>query len=261
MDVSPRTMAVAALAGGAAALVLALVLSNALVLVVAAFFFVLSVVLQRLGGVLLPFLLSGLRVVETRGNWALRDGVAVIQDNGRFIASAFLEADVAFCPSVQAGREPSYAASFEKALCSLSFPAQFGLLVYALDVEKYRHDVLTRRLEVELKLSRQKQAQKPDAVSVAKGERELAFLTRLLERLSGGERPLDAVYYVSTAAEGASEAQAVSRVKLQARELKSLVANSLNVPVRELSGDSLRQCLDWRVALPASRSRLLEAAA
>ncbi|MDP2717256.1 MAG: hypothetical protein Q8P02_00775 [Candidatus Micrarchaeota archaeon] len=259
MDVNSRHFALLALGGGLLSVVAALVFGNALVLAFAAAFFALAVFIQRMGGVLLPVLLSGLKAVETRGGWSIRDGVAVISDKDRFVASAFLEVDVAFSPSVQAEREPSYAASFEKALCALSFPAQFGLLVYALDVEKYRHDVLTRRLEAEMKLSRLRQAPKPDAVSVAKTERELAMHTRLLERLSAGQNPLDVLYYVSTAAEGASEGQAISRAKLQARELKTLVANALNVPVRELSGDALKQCLDWRVALPGNRAKLAEA--
>ncbi len=251
MDLNPKYVVLAALGGGLLCLLLALVWANAWLAALSLVFLFLVLLAQRFGGVLLPFLLKGFKVVETRGGWELDRDVAVIRDGERYVASAFLEADVHFSPSRHAqDASVSYGAAFEKALCGLSFPAQFGLLVYPVDLEKYREGVLTQRLEAELAISRVKQSPRPDAVALAGQERKKVMCTRLLQQLSAGQRPLDAVYYVSTSAEGASFEQAAEKARWQARELKAVLAHALNVTVRPVEGDGVRRCLDWRVAIP-----------
>jgi len=251
MELNPKYVLLAVLGAGLLCLLLALVWANAWLAALSVLALLAALSVQRFGDVLLPFLLKGLRVVETRGGWQLDRDVAVIQDGPRFVASAFLEADVNFSPSRHApDASVSYGAAFEKALCGLSFPVQFGLLVYPVDLEKYREGVLTQRLEAELSISRIRQSPKPDAVALAGQERKKAMCTRLLRQLSAGQRPLDAAYYVCTSAEGASFEQAAEKARIQARELKAVLAHALNVSIRPLEGDGLRRCLDWRVAIP-----------
>lgn len=250
MELKPRQVVFASLGGAFLCLVFSLMWANAWLAGLSALLFFLSVLFQRFGGVLLPFLLRGIRVVETRGGWQLDGDVAVVEDGGRFLASAFLEADVHFSPSRQSLEScTSYGAAFEKALCGLSFPAQFGLLVYPVDLDAFREKVLTSRLEAELSIGRIKQSPRPDAVALAVQERKKSMCTRLLQQLSCGQRPLDAAYYVSTAAEGGSFEQAAEKARFQARELKAVLAHALNVSVRSVDGDALRRCLDWKAAI------------
>jgi len=253
VELNARTVTFASLAGALLLLVFSLMWANVWLAGFSSVAFLLTVVVQRFGGVLLPFLLKQLRVVETRGGWQLDRDVAVVQDGDRFLASAFLEVDVHFSPSRHASdASVSYGAAFEKALCGLSFPAQFGLLVYPVDLEAYREGVLTSRLEAELSISRIKQSTKPDAVALAAQERKKAMAARLLTQLSSGQRPLDAVYYASTTAEGGSFEQAAEKARFQARELKAVLAHALNLSVRTMDGDGLRRCLDWKVAMGSS---------
>lgn len=251
MDVTPRQVTYAALAGGLLALVLALASANTALAAFACLLLFLAVVVQRFGGVLLPFLLKGMKVVETRGGWQLDRDVAVIQDDDRFVATAFIEADVHFSPTRQtADAGVSYGAAFEKALCGLCFPAQFGLLICPVDLETYREGILTQRLEAELAISRIRQSPKPDAVALAAQERKRVMHARLLQQLAAGQRPLDATYYVSTSAEGVCFEEAAGKARWQARELRAVLAHALNLSLRPLEGDDLRRCLDWRAALP-----------
>ncbi|MBI5226501.1 hypothetical protein HY994_04695 [Candidatus Micrarchaeota archaeon] len=245
-----RQAVLISLGGGLIALVFSLVLANAWLIGLSAVLLCLSVVIQRFGGVLLPYFLKGLSVVETRGGWVLDRDVAVLHDGDRYLASAYLDVDVHFSPSRHpAEASVSYGAAFEKALCGLSFPAQFGLLVYPIDLEKYRESVLTQRLEAELSISRIKQSPTPDASALASAERKKAMATRVLNQLSAGQRPLDAVYYVSTTAAGPTHEQAAESARLQARELRAVLSHALNAQVRPLDGDALRRCLDWKVAI------------
>ncbi|MBI2444784.1 hypothetical protein HYV43_00140 [Candidatus Micrarchaeota archaeon] len=251
MDVNARHVTLAGLAAGLLCLVLALVAANVWLAAFSVLFLFLTLVVQRFGGVLLPFVLKGVRVVETRGGWQLDRDVVVAQDGERFVASAFLEADVHFSPSCHPhDASVSYGGAFEKALCGLAFPAQFGLLVYPVDLEKYREGVLTMRLEAELAMNRIRQSPKPDAVALAAQERKRIMCGRLLQQLSAGQRPLDAAYFVSTAAEGTSFEQAAEKARWQARELRAVLAHALNVSVRPMEGDDLRRCVDWKAAIP-----------
>ncbi len=250
MELNARTVTLACLAGALLLLVFSLMWANVWLAGFSAVALLLTVTVQRFGGVLLPFLLKQIRVVETRGGWILDRDVAVVQDQDRFLASAYLDLDIHFSPSRHApDASVSYGAAFEKSLCGLSFPVQFGLLVYPVDLEGYREGVLTRRMEAELSISRIKQSPKPDAVALAAQERKKAMATRLLAQLSAGQRPLDAVYYASTTAEGGSFESAAEKARFQARELKAILAHALNVSVRTLEGDGLRRCLDWRAAM------------
>ena len=252
MDLTSRQAVLASLGGGMVCLVFSLVMSNVWLSAFSAVMLFSSVVVQRFGGVLLPYFLKGLRVVETRGGWVLDRDVAVLQDGRRYLASAFLDVDVHFSPSRQTpDASVSYGAAFEKALCGLTFPTQFGLLVHPVDLEKYREATLTQRLEAELSISRIKQSPKPDAVAIASAERKKALATRVLNQLAAGEKPLDAIYYVSTTAVGTSHEQAGESARMQARELKAVLSHALNAPVRALDGDAVRRCLDWKVAIPA----------
>lgn len=259
MELSARHVVLASLALGLVCLMLALVGGSVLLAAFSSLLLFASVVVQRWGDVLLPFLLKGLHVVETRGGWQLEKDVAVVQDGSRFLATAFLDVDVHFSPSRAAPDESvSYGVAFEKALCGLSFPAQFGLLVYPVDLEAYRESVLTSRLEAELAASRIRQSPKPDAVALAAQERRKAMCARLLNKLSSGQRPLDAVYFVATTAEASSFEQAAEQARWQAKELKAVLSHALNVSVRVLEGDALRKCLDWKAAMPleAASARL-----
>lgn len=258
MELTHKTALLACLVGGAVSLVVALVSGNLVALVVCALLFFLGVAVQRFGDVLLPVFLKKMAVVQTRGNWQLKDDVAVLADGDRFLATAFLEVDVSHAPSSSsAEKNASYAASFEKALCSLTFPAQFSVLVFGLDVERYRESVLTKRLECELLLGRLKKSPKPDVSAVAREERKLSLFSGLLDKLAQGQKPLEVVYFVSTTASGLSEDKATERVRLQARELKAVVANALNAPVRFLRGDDVKRCLDWKAAVPLSHESFL----
>ncbi|MBI4361239.1 hypothetical protein HY572_05710 [Candidatus Micrarchaeota archaeon] len=258
MELKPKDALLACLGGGGLCVVLALVAGSLVALVFSSLLFFFAVAVQRFGDVLLPAFLKKAHVVETRGSWRLLDEVAVLPDGDRFLSSAFLEVDVSHCPSsASPEKTASYAASFEQALSALTFPAQFSVLVFGLDVEKYRESVLTKRLESELLLSRLKKSPKPDVSAVAREERKLSMFSGLLDKLAQGQKPLDVVYFVSTTASGFSEAQAAERVRLQARELKAVVANALNAPVRLLRGDEVKRCLDWKAAIPVSHESFL----
>ncbi|MBI5036164.1 hypothetical protein HZC09_02365 [Candidatus Micrarchaeota archaeon] len=253
MELNYRHATLAALGGGILSLLLSLLSGNALFALVAGLFLASSLVVFRFGSLLLPFLMKRLNIVETRGCHYLKDDAVVLAAEGRFLASCFLKVDVTESPSASSeDRQRAYAKAFEKMISSLRFPVKYSVLVYNLDTEKYREDVLVKRLEAEMALGRLKKQPKPDVFSVAREERKLVMYSRLLERLASGEKPMDAEYYVMTTAQGVYEQQAIKQAKRQSAELKAVIANSLNAPVTEVSGESLRNCIDWEYVLPPS---------
>ena len=60
------------------------------------------------------------------------------------------------------------------------------------------------------------------------------------------------IAYAMTTATGASKEGAIANVRAQARQLKTIIANSLNVEVEWLTADEMLKCFEWERFLPVS---------
>ena len=251
MELSLRHLNFAALGGATFCLILAILSGNLLVSVFSLILFGFSLVVLQWGEWIFPPLLARFGLVVSRGPHRVLSDAVVLPCDGRFLASSFLRVDVRESPTLSSTESSSsYAAAFEKMICSLRFPVKYSVLVYALDTETYREGILVKRLEAEMALGRLKKEPKPNALAVAREERKLSMHARTLDRLASGEKPLDAEYVVMTTAQGASESEAVEKALVQARQLKAVVSNALGAHVTLMSGRGLLNCLDWEFVLP-----------
>ncbi len=261
MELKSRHAVYLALGGGAVSLLLAVLSGQGVFAMLAGLFFLASLVLYRFGNVLVPWLLSRATIIQTRGPHQILDDAVVLATDERTLASCFLRVHVTQNPSSQ---EPdavrAHALAFERMISSLRFPVKYSLLVYALDTEKYREDILVKRLEAEMAITRLKKDPKPSAAAVSREERRLSMHTRTLERLSCGEKPLDAEYLVMTCAQGSSPTDAIACAKRQARQLKAVVSNALGFPVSEVTGPDLPRVLDWEFMLPPTYDSFVDEA-
>jgi hypothetical protein len=141
---------------------------------------------------------------------------------------------------------------WERAVASVCFPFKFCVLSFLEDILKFREDVETRRAAAQLRLGREREKPRPDAITLAKWEREVAKQNELLARLSAGEKPLGTLMYITTLAIGVSPGAATAIVKGQANELKATFSNALNVEILELKGEDMKKCFDWEIAFPST---------
>ena len=66
------------------------------------------------------------------------------------------------------------------------------------------------------------------------------------------------VAYAQTTAIGLSKDAAVASARTQANELRTVLANALNVEVVQLTGDEMLKCFEWDKFFPATAQELEE---
>jgi hypothetical protein len=215
---------------------------------------VLNAVVYQVGFIILPFVTKILKVREIRsGGFEITPSQDVILRNvgGVYYAAQFMQAKL--YESASAGvqeEQSSYMDLWERAVASVDFPFKFCVLTHLDDIIKFREDVETKRAAGQLRLGREREKPRPDAITVDKWEREIAKQNELLVRLSSGEKPLGVLMYLMTLAVGVSPEAAIAAVKGQANELKATFSNALNVEIVDLRGEDMKKCFDWEVAFP-----------
>jgi hypothetical protein len=259
IGINEKTMAAAAIGIAFLSMMVALPapamgIFKVVVIVVCFIFLLLDAVIYKLGFIVLPFVTKILKVREIRaGGFEVPPSQDVILKNigGVYYAAQFMYGR--FYTSAAVGvqeEQSSYMDLWERAVASINFPFKFCLFSYVEDILKFREDVETNRAAAQLKLGREREKPRPDAITIDKWEREVAKQNELLARLSAGEKPLGALMYVVTLAVGVSPEAATAAVKGQTIELKATFSNALNVEIVELKGEDMKKCFDWEVAFP-----------
>ena len=261
LGINDKTIAAAALAIAFLAMMLALQTTGLgiLQLVIVMLCFILMIfdaIIYEVGFIVLPLITKILKVREVRtGGFEIPPSQDVILKNvgGVYYAAEFLYARLFESATVGVQEEQSsYMDLWERAVSSINFPFKFSLLCYVDNILKFREDVETNRAAAQLKLGREREKPRPDAITIDKWEREVARQNELLARLSSGERPLGSLMYILTIAVGVSPEAATAAVKAQANELKATFSNSLNVEITELKGEDMKKCFEWEVAFPST---------
>ncbi|MEW6528314.1 MAG: hypothetical protein AB1391_00345 [Candidatus Micrarchaeota archaeon] len=252
-----RAITLIALVGGTLALILSIILGAHIPIIIAAALFAFSLFIWKYGYLLMPHITSAANIVEVRGEYTIpptRDYVLKKSQNG-YYATKFLEI-MLYESTVDKddGEKHSLFALFEKALCSLKHVVKITFLFSSVDVSKYIDEIKTKRSEAEAKRSHLSQ-HGPDVIRL---DREIAMLNRLLERLTFGERPMEIIAYASTTALGATKDEAISRVKRQAQEIKTILSSTLSSEIRELSDLDMIKCFEWDYFIPGDREELLD---
>lgn len=259
-----RVVSWSSLAGGFLCIVLALTVGGvlgALLTAVAVMAFLMSVLAWKFGHLLLPALTQGLKIVEIRNGFEIppSQDVIVRKIEGVWYASVYLGVNIFESVTEKSAEQKSlFMEYFERALASTKVAAKFSTLVYVKDLSSYREKIETKRNVEEINLGKLKGQKKQDLAAISKTERAIASYNAHLHRLASGEKPMDILYYVMTTAQGTSREQAIDKAKIQGKELKSTLANALNVEVYSLTGEDMKRCFEWEYTLPVSQQELEE---
>ena len=95
-------------------------------------------------------------------------------------------------------------------------------------------------------------------LKIDKYEREVAVWDLQLNKLIKGIKPMGVVAYAMTCASGVSKEGAMASVKAQANELKTVLANALNVDIEWLAADEMLRCFEWEKFYPVTVQDLEE---
>lgn len=185
--------------------------------------------------------------------------VIVKNVDGVFYASAFLGLKI-FESTTEKSMEENinYTQYFERAISNLKYVTKISYLLYVEDVGEKRKQIETKRAEAMLRLQRERDKAEPDSLRIDKYEREVAQWDAQLTRLIKGIKPMGIIAYAMTTAVGISKEAAVAASKSQASELRTVMANALNVEVVNLQGDEMLKCFEWERFYPTTAQELEE---
>ncbi len=254
-----RAITVVALVGGVLSIILSLIYQNPILTLIAAAFFALSLLLWKVGYLIIPAITRATNIVEVRGAYEVpstRDHIIKKTDTG-YYASKFLE--VRFYESSiekDSGEKRTMFESFEKAISSLKYIVKISLMITTLDLSHHIDEIKTKRSTVEAKKAK---GVKLAANETLRMDRELAYWNRLLDRITQGERPVEVIAYASTTAFGLTHDEALSRVNRQAKEVRTILSSSLGCDVNELKDADMLRCFEWDFFFPTTREEIQDA--
>jgi len=147
---------------------------------------------------------------------------------------------------------------FERAISNIKYVTKVAYLLYVEDVGQKRKMVEAKRAEALLRLQRERDKPQPDSLKIDQYEREVAIWDTQLTKLIKGVKPMGVVAYAQTTAAGLSKDAAVAAARAQANELRTVLANALNVEVVQLTGDEMLKCFEWDKFFPVTAQELEE---
>ncbi len=185
--------------------------------------------------------------------------VIVKNANGIYYASAFLGIKV-FESATEKSMEENIAYNqyFERAISNLKYITKISYLLYVEDVGEKRKTIEAKRAEAQLRLAREREKAEPDVLKIDKYEREVGVWDLQLNKLIKGIKPMGVVAYAMTCASGVSKEGAIATVRAQANELRTVLANALNVEVDLLTADEMLRCFEWEQFFPVTVQELEE---
>jgi hypothetical protein len=215
-----------------------------------------------LGFAALPLITNALHVSEHLGNgYKIPPSQDVIVRNvgGIYHATMYMQARFyeAATSEVEEETTSTYMELWERALAGIKFPFKFCLISFPEDIAKYREDIETQRYAATIKLGKEREKPNPDALVIDKWEREIARLNAMLARLTAGEKPMGAVMYLATTGIGVNEEAAIAAARRQVGEIRSTVANALNIEIKPVKGEDMKRCFRWEYYVPPDKAEFV----
>ena len=188
-----------------------------------------------------------------------QDVIVLKGQNGIYYASSFLSLKIYESVTEKSVDENIvYTQFFERAISNLKYVTKISYLLFVEDISEKRRTIETKRAEAQLRLARERDKPQPDPLKVDRYERDVSLWDAQLTRLIKGVKPMGVIAYAQTTATGLSKDAAIATAKQQANELKTVLANALNVEVTQLVADEMLRCFEWEKAFPISPQELEE---
>lgn len=199
----------------------------------------------------------GIKIVPAKGYYIPKHSDSIIKlTNGIYYATGFLTANVYnYVFAVENVDETEEAKlsqgpdKWERIVMNAGFPFRFNIVSVAEDIQKYREELEGKRGTLEFQVSKELNMEKPDQMTIQDLQRKMSILDARINRLSGGERPLNALMYIESTAVGVSEKEAVDALTNQLNHLETLF-NSFDLSITRVIGRELYYLFMFNYMLP-----------
>lgn len=223
---------------------------------------VMAALIVRYGYIIIPLITQRTNTVvmmDTGFEIPPGQDTIVKKADGTYYASAFLAIRIYESAMEKSGEQNmAYNEYFERAVSNLKYITKISYLLYVEDITQKRKNIETKRAEAQLRLARERDKPDADVLKLDKYEREVAMWDVELTRMIKGVKPMGVIAYAMTTAAGVTKDGAIAAVKAQANELRTVLANALNVEVEWLTADEMLKCFEWEKFFPVTVQELEE---
>jgi hypothetical protein len=260
-ELNNKNVTLTSLLLGILSLSAAMAFASPIPIILSSFFFFSTLLLWKYGYLIVPAVLGITNVVEVREGYEIPPSQDCLlkKMGGRYYASMFMGARIyeSVSEKSQAGKA-LFMEGFERAISGVKSVTKFCVMTSNIDLSSFVDGIKEKRGFAEEKRSRLISTGEGHNPEVTRLEREIAMWNKQLERLDGGERPMEVVSYLMTTASGGTREEAVGKVRSQAKEIRSVVGNALNAEVVPLAGEDMKKCFEWEFTMPATRGEMLD---
>ncbi len=201
----------------------------------------------------------GIKITPAKGYYIPKSSSSVIKYvNGLYYATGYLTANVYSyvfaAESIDQTEEQKLGEApdkWERIVMNAGFPFRFNILSVAEDVQRYREELEGARGTLEFKLSKEESSSQPSQLTIDDLNKKMGILDARINRLSAGERPVDAVMYIETTAVGVSEKEAQDSLSNQLAHLQTLF-NSFDLSINRVVGREVYNLFTFNYSLPDS---------
>ncbi|MGC8628682.1 MAG: hypothetical protein ACP5T4_00520 [Candidatus Micrarchaeia archaeon] len=202
-------------------------------------------------------LLFGIREIPAKDYYIPKTNDCVIKYvNGIYYATGYLTANVYnyvfTVEQIQEGEEAVLSEApntWERIVQNISFPFKYNILCYSEDLQEYRDELEAKRGTLEFQLSREMSSSSPSQLEIEDLQRRINIIQTRIDRLSSGERPINAVMYIESTAVGVSEKEAMDALTSQLNHLQT-VFGSFDLNIVRVVGRELYSLFRFNFALP-----------
>ncbi len=110
---------------------------------------------------------------------------------------------------------------WERMVMSVRFPFKFHLISMSQDVQSFRDELEGKRGFLEFQLGKEMSSGKPSQMAIQDLQRRINILQTRIDRISAGERPVNALMYIETVAVGVSEKEALDNLSSQIAQIQT----------------------------------------
>ncbi len=224
--------------------------------IIAGFGAIFSVLLMKYGYIIMPLITKQSSITSyTDGAYEIPPGQDVIvkKIGEEYYASCFLGMKIYESSTEKSiDQNMMYNEYFERAISNMKYVTKISYLLYVEDISKKRKNLETKKAEAQLRLGREREKTEPDVLKIERYEREIVALNHEVDKMIRGEKPMGIIASCMTSSKGVSREAAIAEAKAQARELKTLLSNALNVEVEQLTADEMLKCFEWERFFPSS---------
>ncbi len=148
---------------------------------------------------------------------------------------------------------------WERIVMNVDFPFKFSVVSNPQDIQKYREDLEGDRSFLDFQINKESSATTPNQMTIAELERKKNVLQARIDRISGGELPINTMMYIETTAVGVSDKAAADALTNQLNRLET-VFNSFDMNITRIAGREVHTLFKLNYVLfePADMLKLFQ---